>query len=37
VPYEEEPPELFGRMQDTGAINGDIMAPLDVDWDAYHE
>jgi prevent-host-death family protein len=35
VPFEEgEPPPLFGRMKGSVTIVGDIVAPLDVRWEA---
>ncbi len=37
VPYESvETPkqEIFGSMKDTITITGDIMSPIDVEWDA---
>jgi prevent-host-death family protein len=37
VPYNEEPPRLFGYMAGTITILGDIMAPLDEVWNAEHE
>lgn len=37
VPYKEELPALFGFMAGTGTINGDIIAPLDVKWNAKSE
>jgi prevent-host-death family protein len=37
IPYEEEVPELFGRMKGAGVICGDIIEPLDVDWDIVND
>jgi prevent-host-death family protein len=37
VPYEENPPSLFGFMAGTGTISGDIVASLDETWHAEHE
>lgn len=37
VPYEEDIPELFGRMEGTGVICGDIIEPLDTEWEAFKE
>jgi prevent-host-death family protein len=37
VPYKEEVREAFGWMAGTGVICGDIMEPLDVEWDALKE
>ena len=35
VPVEEDQPrEIFGYMRGTIEIHGDIMSPLDVEWDA---
>ena len=34
VPYEQEPPLLFGYMKDSVGINGDIISSLDVEWEA---
>ena len=34
VPYEETLPALFGFMAGTATINGDIIAPLNVKWNA---
>jgi prevent-host-death family protein len=34
VPIDEEKPQLWGRMKGTGIILGDIVSPLDVEWDA---
>ncbi len=34
VPVEEEPPELFGYMAGTIEILGDVVSPLDVEWEA---
>lgn len=37
VPYDEEPPSVFGFMAGTGSITGDIMLPLDEKWNAEHD
>ena len=37
VPVEEEPLDLFGWMKGTGAVDGDIVGPLDVEWSADAE
>ncbi len=34
IPYQETLPSLFGYMAGTATINGDIIAPLDVKWNA---
>ena len=34
VPYRQQPKSLFGVMKGTLEIKGDIMAPIDVEWDA---
>jgi prevent-host-death family protein len=34
VPVEEEPPPLFGRLQGTVTIHGDIIGPIEQDWHA---
>ena len=34
VPIQEEPKLLFGAMKGTGVILGDIISPIDVEWDA---
>lgn len=34
VPYEEESPELFGRMKGSVTIHGDILEPIDDEWEA---
>ena len=34
LPYHQEKPSLFGLHQDDVRIEGDIMAPIDVEWDA---
>ena len=36
VPIEEEDGSLFGRMRGTIHVTGDIVAPIDEDWDASH-
>jgi len=37
VPYDEKPPSVFGFMAGTFTIEGDIVSPIDVRWDAEHE
>ena len=34
VPYRERPKSLFGIHRGKMEIRGDIVAPIDVDWDA---
>ncbi len=34
VPVEEKAPELFGFLQGSMNIKGDIMAPINEDWEA---
>ena len=34
VPIEEKPPSPFGILKDSIQITGDIMSPIDVEWDA---
>lgn len=34
VPIEEEPRRLFGLQQGSVVIKGDIISPIDEDWDA---
>ena len=34
VPYRDRPDSLFGALAGTVTIRGDIVAPIDVDWDA---
>ena len=34
VPYEQEPPDIFGFMKGTVLWYGDIVSPIDVEWDA---
>jgi prevent-host-death family protein len=34
VPIQEERKLLFGAMKGTGVILGDIISPIDVEWDA---
>jgi antitoxin (DNA-binding transcriptional repressor) of toxin-antitoxin stability system len=33
VPTEEEPLQLFGALKGTVEITGDIISPLDEEWD----
>ncbi len=37
VPYAEEAPALFGAMEGTGMICGDVMEPIDVEWGAHKQ
>ena len=34
VPTEHEPVSFFGCMKDSLQITGDIISPIDVEWDA---
>ncbi len=34
VPYRPKPPTLFGAMKGTVTIQGDILSPLDENWEA---
>jgi prevent-host-death family protein len=34
VPVEDEPADFFGCMKGTVRIVGDIVSPIDVDWEA---
>ncbi|MFQ5737942.1 MAG: type II toxin-antitoxin system Phd/YefM family antitoxin [Acidobacteriota bacterium] len=34
VPHRRKPATLFGSMEGSIKIKGDIVAPLDVDWEA---
>lgn len=34
VPYKKRPDTLFGAHKNKIIINGDIIAPLEVDWEA---
>ena len=34
VPYRETPGSLFGALAGTVTIRGDIVAPIDVEWEA---
>ena len=34
VPYREKPKNWFGRDRDIIRITGDIVSPIDVEWDA---
>ena len=34
VPYREEVPPFFGRDRDIIRIHGDIVSPIDVEWEA---
>ena len=35
VPYDEEVPQVYGFLKGSVKIHGDIVAPLDVDWEAH--
>ena len=37
VPYRDEEPSMFGRDRDRIRILGDIISPLEVDWDEERE
>ena len=37
VPYKEELPSVFGFMSGTGSINGDIVKPIAISWNAENE
>lgn len=37
VPVRRKPKTLFGIMKGSGIITGDIISPIDVEWDAEHE
>ena len=37
VPYRGEEPSMFGRDRDRIRILGDIISPLEVDWDEERE
>ena len=37
VPYRDEEPSMFGRNRDQIRILGDIISPLEVDWDEERE
>lgn len=34
IPYEETPPQLFGYMRDTAVVKGDLIEPIDTEWEA---
>lgn len=34
VPWEEEPTDLFGFARGSITVHGDLLAPVDVDWEA---
>lgn len=34
IPYDTNVPPLFGRMRGTVTINGDIIKPIDTEWEA---
>lgn len=34
IPYKPKPKTLFGISRDTIVIEGDIISPLDVEWEA---
>ena len=33
VPYREKPPSLFGVMKGSLAVQGDIISPVEADWE----
>ena len=37
VPYREEPKSLFGCLRGVMEITGDVMSPLDDEWDKWDE
>ena len=37
VPYREKPKTWFGRDRDIIQITGDIISPIDVEWDAISD
>jgi prevent-host-death family protein len=37
VPVAEKLPDIFGYMKGTVTILGDIMAPIDVEWDVLKD
>ena len=37
VPIKRKPETLFGFMKGSGVIIGDIISPIDEEWDAEHE
>ena len=37
VPYRDEEPSMFGRNRDQIRILGDIISPLEFDWDEERE
>ncbi len=37
VPYRDEEPSMFGRDRDRIRILGDIISPLEMDWDEERE
>ncbi len=36
VPYKPKPKTLFGVSKETIAVKGDIISPIDVEWEAEH-
>lgn len=34
VPYQHKPETLFGVMKDSMTITGDVISPIDVEWEA---
>ena len=34
VPIDDTPPKIFGRLAGTGKITGDIVGPIEEEWDA---
>lgn len=37
VPFDEKPPSVFGYLAGSGTITGDIIGPIDVNWEAEHD
>jgi prevent-host-death family protein len=37
IPFDENPPALFGFMHGTVVLRGDITAPLDEPWEASED
>jgi prevent-host-death family protein len=37
VPYEDVPQPIFGYMKNTITIKGDIVSPIEEDWDVLSE
>ncbi|MFN7097216.1 MAG: type II toxin-antitoxin system Phd/YefM family antitoxin [Gammaproteobacteria bacterium] len=34
IPYDETPPKLFGSLQGSATIKGDLIEPIDIEWEA---